>query len=862
MLQLKNINKTYDTGQTQCRALKNINISFRKSEFVSILGQSGSGKTTLLNIIGGLDRYTDGDLLINGVSTKKYFDEQWDSYRNNAVGFVFQSYNLIPHQSIIANVELSLTLSGITGKERRKRAQEALEKVGLGDHLNKKPNQLSGGQMQRVAIARALVNDPEILLADEPTGALDSETSVQIMELLKEISKDRLVIMVTHNPELANEYSTRIIRLHDGEITQDTDPYEEEEKADGERRKFKLPMPIRTALSLSFNNLKTKKGRTILTAFAGSIGIIGIALVLALSSGMQDYIAQTEEDMLSSFPITIQSETIDALSTRQEIIDEKTQESEEHSDGKIYQKGFAGTSMRTASLNETTNDLGAFQEYIESTNGNKIKNNAAAIQYGYDVDLQIYSANTANGAVKIEADENSEDSASSDLSSIKESFGVGGSEIFSELIGNRELIESQYELVAGKYPTAYNEVVLVVDANNEIDDITLYSLGLKDRDEYEEIKSKTEAGETVNSSDYETASYTYEDILNLKFKLVSACDYYEKKNGVWVDKRSDADFLTELVNNGTEIQVVSILKAAEDSSAQLISGSIGYLSSLTQFVSEAAANSEIVKEQLAAPDTNVFTGGEFIEITENTSATDILGALSSEQRRQLLQMDEENRMSVLMSLSSSISSSLSDNLKALGYADESEPASVSIYLNDFNSRETIIEEIDRYNELQSQNGNSENRITYTDTLGMITSSVNRIINMFTYLLIGFVSISLIVSSVMIGIITYISVLERTKEIGILRSIGASKSDISRVFNAETFIIGLSSGLMGVIITILLIIPINLLIEHLSGVAGLAALPWLAGVILVAISVGLTMLAGLVPSKMAAKKDPVTALRTE
>ena len=862
MLQLKNINKTYDTGQTQCRALKNINISFRKSEFVSILGQSGSGKTTLLNIIGGLDRYTDGDLLINGVSTKKYFDEQWDSYRNNAVGFVFQSYNLIPHQSIIANVELSLTLSGITGKERRKRAQEALEKVGLGDHLNKKPNQLSGGQMQRVAIARALVNDPEILLADEPTGALDSETSVQIMELLKEISKDRLLIMVTHNPELANEYSTRIIRLHDGEITQDTDPYEEEEKADGERRKFKLPMPIRTALSLSFNNLKTKKGRTILTAFAGSIGIIGIALVLALSSGMQDYIAQTEEDMLSSFPITIQSETIDALSTRQEIIDEKTQESEEHSDGKIYQKGFAGTSMSTASLNETTNDLGAFQEYIESTNGNKIKNNAAAIQYGYDVDLQIYSANPANGAVKIEADENSEDSASSDLSSIKESFGVGGSEIFSELIGNRELIESQYELVAGKYPTAYNEVVLVVDANNEIDNITLYSLGLKDRDEYEEIKSKTEAGETVNSSDYETASYTYEDILNLKFKLVSACDYYEKKNGVWVDKRSDADFLTELVNNGTEIQVVGILKAAEDSSAQLISGSIGYLSSLTQFVSEAAANSEIVKEQLSAPDTNVFTGGEFIEITENTSATDILGALSSEQRRQLLQMDEENRMSVLMSLSSSISSSLSDNLKALGYADESEPASVSIYLNDFNSRETIIEEIDRYNELQSQNGNSENRITYTDTLGMITSSVNRIINMFTYLLIGFVSISLIVSSVMIGIITYISVLERTKEIGILRSIGASKSDISRVFNAETFIIGLSSGLMGVIITILLIIPINLLIEHLSGVAGLAALPWLAGVILVAISVGLTMLAGLVPSKMAAKKDPVTALRTE
>ncbi len=530
MLQLKNINKTYDTGQTQCRALKNINISFRKSEFVSILGQSGSGKTTLLNIIGGLDRYTDGDLLINGVSTKKYFNEQWDSYRNNAVGFVFQSYNLIPHQSIIANVELSLTLSGITGKERRKRAQEALEKVGLGDRLNKKPNQLSGGQMQRVAIARALVNDPEILLADEPTGALDSETSVQIMELLKEISKDRLLIMVTHNPELANEYSTRIIRLHDGEITQDTDPYEEEEKADGERRKFKLPMPIRTALSLSFNNLKTKKGRTILTAFAGSIGIIGIALVLALSSGMQDYIAQTEEDMLSSFPITIQSETIDALSTRQEIIDEKTQESEEHSDGKIYQKGFAGTSMSTASLNETTNDLGAFQEYIESTNGNKIKNNAAAIQYGYDVDLQIYSANTADGAVKIEADENSEDSASSDLSSIKESFGVGGSEIFSELIGNRELIESQYELVAGKYPTAYNEVVLVVDANNEIDDITLYSLGLKDRDEYEEIKSKTEAGEPVNSSDYETASYTYEDILNLKFKLVSACDYYEKEN--------------------------------------------------------------------------------------------------------------------------------------------------------------------------------------------------------------------------------------------------------------------------------------------------------------------------------------------
>lgn len=861
MLELKHIKKVYSDADVSHCALKDINITFRENEFVSILGQSGSGKTTLLNIIGGLDRYTDGDLLINGTSTKKYYDEQWDSYRNSCIGFIFQSYNLIPHQSVLANVELSLTLAGVSKKERKRRAREALEKVGLGDQLNKKPNQMSGGQMQRVAIARALVNNPDILLADEPTGALDSETSVQIMELLKEIAQDRLVIMVTHNPELAREYSTRIIRLHDGEITDDTNPCTETDKEAEERRPFKLAMPFKTALSLSYDNLKTKRGRTALTAFAGSIGIIGIALVLALSSGMQDYISRTEEEMLTSFPIAIQSETLDVLSARQEIVDEKLQQDDKKEDGKIHQQGFAGTSLKTASLNKTTNNLAEFKKYVESSDGAVIRDNAAVIQYGYDVDLQIYRLDSSGDAVRVEAP-SQEQNSESPISSIKESIGIASGEIFSELIGSREMIEAQYDVIAGKYPTEYNEAVLAVSYENGIDDSVLYALGLKDEKEYNEIKEKVNKGEDVSASDYSTAEFTYDEILDMSFKLVNACDYYKKEDKLWVDKSSDSEYINKLAKDGTDIKIVGILRPKSEDSTQLISGSIGYLSSLTKHVSDYAAGSEIVKEQLADTETNVFTGGKFVELSENMSTKDILAALPSQQRKQILSMDDENRMSVLSSLSSSVSASLSDNLKSLGYADEESPSSISIYLNTFDSREAVTAQIDKYNELQNEKGEDAQNISYTDMIGIAASSINRIINMFTYLLIGFVSISLVVSSIMIGIITYISVLERTKEIGILRSIGASKSDISRVFNAETVILGLTSGAMGIIITLLLTIPINIIIEHLTGVAGLAALPATAAVILIAVSVLLTVLAGLIPSRAAAKKDPVKALSSE
>lgn len=867
MLQLKNIVKTYVTGETKHDALKGINITFRENEFVSILGQSGSGKTTLLNIIGGLDRYTSGDLLIKGISTKKYYDEQWDAYRNQSIGFVFQSYNLIPHQSVLSNVELSLTLAGVSKKERRKRAEEVLKKVGLEEHMHKKPNQMSGGQMQRVAIARALINNPEILLADEPTGALDSETSIQIMELLKEIAKDKLVIMVTHNPELAEKYSTRIINIHDGKITSDTNPYEADNTPPDEKKKIKLklPMPFKTALSLSFNNLRTKKGRTILTAFAGSIGIIGIALVLSLSSGMQDYISDTQQNMLSSYPITIQSQSVDVMSNRQEVIDEKFKEKEEHTLDKIYQGGYASDELKSQSIQTQKNDLKQFREYIESNNGAKIRNNTSTIQYGYDIDLQIYKADTDNGIVQISpksvSDNESENSLSA-LSSLKDSVGLTDTSVFSEMIGDEELLSSQYEVLAGKWPSNYDELVLVVNSNNELDDLTLYSLGLKDKNEIEEIKELVNENKSVDNSKYDKKEYSYDELLNLTFKLVNASDYYEKSNGSWVDKSTDKEYLKSLINNATDLKISGIVRAKEDAQAGLITGSIGYTSALTEFVSEKAADSEIVKEQLADQSTNILTGIKFVEIDKNTDKSDLMNSLSAKQKTQLLTMSEEERMSFMASYLQNLSVSYDDIMKGFGYADINNPSSISLYLQDFNSRDKIISEIDKYNETQNENNQKDKKITYTDMIGMMTSSINKIIDMVTYLLIGFVSISLIVSSIMIGIITYISVLERTKEIGILRSIGASKSDISRVFNAETIIIGLTSGLIGIGVTLLLIIPANLIIEHLTGVANLAALPVLGAVILIIISVALTMIAGLIPSKIAAKKDPVTALRSE
>lgn len=866
MLELKNIVKTYTTGETKRDALKNISITFRENEFVSILGQSGSGKTTLLNIIGGLDRYTSGDMLIKGVSTKQYYDEQWDAFRNRSIGFVFQSYNLIPHQSVLANVELSLTLAGVSKKERRARAEAVLKKVGLEEHMHKKPNQMSGGQMQRVAIARALINNPEILLADEPTGALDSETSIQIMELLKEIAKDKLVIMVTHNPELAEKYSTRIINIHDGEIVNDSNPYEAADNTSEEKKRMgiKLPMPFKTALSLSFNNLRTKKGRTILTAFAGSIGIIGIALVLALSSGMQDYISNTEESMLSSYPITIQNQSVDVAANRQEAVDEKKKDKEEHTLDKIYQGGYASDQLKSQSIQTQSNDLKSFKAYIESSSGAKIRRNTSTIQYGYDIDLQIYKADT-DSVVQLSPQsvtDNESENAGSSISALKDSVGLTNSSVFSEMIGDQALLSAQYEVVAGEWPSSYDELVLVVDANNEIDDLTLYALGLKDESEIREIKKKVNNNQTVDPSKYEKQEYSYDELLQLTFKLVNAADCYVKENGAWLDKTADKEYMKKLIKNGVELKISGIVRQKEDAQTGLIAGTVGYTSALTEFVSSQAAESKIVKEQLADQSTNIFTGIQFVDLDENTDKNDLMNSLTAKQKTQLLTVSEEERMSFLASYVENLSTTYADNLKKLGYADIDNPSSVSLYLKDFSSRDQIISEIENYNDAQRSNNKESQTITYTDMIGMMTESISKIIDMVTYLLIGFVSISLVVSSIMIGIITYISVLERTKEIGILRSIGASKSDISKVFNAETVIIGLTSGLIGIGSTLLLIIPANLIIEQLTGVANLAALPALGAVILVLISVALTMIAGLIPSKIAAKKDPVTALRSE
>lgn len=860
MLELKNIVKTYVAGETKKDALKGINVSFRENEFVSILGQSGSGKTTMLNIIGGLDRYTSGDMLIKGISTKEYYDEQWDAYRNRSIGFVFQSYNLIPHQSVLSNVELSLTLAGVSKKERRKRAEDVLKKVGLEEHMHKKPTQMSGGQMQRVAIARALINNPEILLADEPTGALDSETSVQIMELLKEIAKDKLVIMVTHNPELAKKYSTRIITIQDGEIVDDTNPYEMPQTPSGAKARvgIKLSMPFKTALSLSFNNMRTKRGRTILTAFAGSIGIIGIALVLSLSSGMQSYISTTEENMLSSSPITISKQSVDISQNRQEVLDEKNKKEEKHSLDKIYQSGYASNELKSKSIQTEENDLKSFKEYIESSNGAKIRKNASTVQYGYDVDLQIYK-NDSNSVVQISPQspaDNDAENSSTVLGSVRSSLGTKSTSVFSEIVGNDEMLLSQYDVVAGTLPSKYNELVLVVNSNNEIDDLTLYSLGLKSEKEIADIKNKVNNNQTVDNSRYAKKEYSYDDLLGLKFKLVNACDYYVKENGSWVDKSSDEKYMKKLLKNATELKITAIVREKEDSQAGLILGAVGYTSALTDFVSGKAAQSDIVKEQLSDKSVNVFTGAKF---ADSNSSGDLKSSFSAKQMTQLLTASDDKKSDYIKSYVENFSATYDENMQKLGYADKDNPSSVSLYLKDFESRDKITSEIDKYNSAQSD---KSKKITYTDMIGVMTSSLSKIIDMVTYLLVGFVSISLVVSSIMIGIITYISVLERTKEIGILRSVGASKSDISRVFNAETIIIGLTSGLIGIGLTLLLNIPVNLIIKHLTGVASLASLPFVDAVILVVISVALTVIAGLIPSKMAAKKDPVTALRSE
>lgn len=861
MLQLKEVVKTYATEALTQTALKGVSIRFRKSEFVSILGPSGSGKTTLLNIIGGLDRYTSGDLLINGVSTRDYRDRDWDAYRNRSIGFVFQSYQLIPHQSVLSNVELALTLAGVSRKERRARAEAVLEQVGLRDHIHKKPNQLSGGQMQRVAIARALINNPEILLADEPTGALDSETSVQIMGLLKEIAREKLVIMVTHNPELAESYSTRIVRLLDGEIVSDSNPYDggEGDTVSEEREATKVSMSFWTALSLSLQNLRTKKGRTILTAFAGSIGIIGIAMILSLSSGMKGYITQVEEDALSTYPITIESQGIDLLGEQEKHMAQSQEEEDSHDTDRVYQGGYAGRTLERQTLQLQNNDLARFKQWLEQGEETAIREGTSAIQYGYSTPLCVYRE-SEDGMLQVNPSPLLEEENPMPMAAMGESMGISG-DIWTEMMDNRSLLEDQYDVLAGRWPSSYDEVVLLVNENNEISDLTLYTLGLKDGQEVEEMKQDLADGKELDESQYEKTSYSYEELLNLQFRVLPVTAYYEKVDGAWIDRREDEAFMEQALEKALPLRVVGILRPSESAAAAAIGGSVGYTKELTEYLIDQVNQSDIAKEQKENPEINVFTGREFIS-AENMSQEELLATLSPGQQAQMRMLTEAERTTYLDAYAQSLEATYEDNLETLGIVDREKPSSVSLYLKGFESREQVIDAINRYNQEQQDQGHEEYVITYTDMVGIMMDSVKQIIDMISYLLIGFVSISLVVSSIMIGIITYISVLERTREIGILRSIGASKRDISRVFNAETVLVGLAAGLIGIGLTLLLLIPLNLVIEHLSGVSALAALPPLGGVILVVISVVLTMIAGLIPSRLAAKKDPVVALRTE
>ena len=867
MLQLKNITKNYLSGDNEVQALKGIDIEFRENEFVSILGQSGCGKTTLLNIIGGLDRYTSGDLIINGKSTKEFKDKDWDTYRNHSVGFVFQSYNLIPHQTVLANVELALTISGVGKAERKKMAIEALQKVGLGDQLNKKPNQMSGGQMQRVAIARALVNDPDILLADEPTGALDSKTSVQVMEILKEISKDKLIIMVTHNPELAEKYSSRIVKLLDGKIIDDSNPYKSSEedvkKARNKKDKSgKASMKFTTAVRLSLNNLMTKKGRTFLTSFAGSIGIIGIALILSLSHGMQSYINRVEEDTLSSYPLTIQEASIDVTSMLEAMMGNG--EKEEHNDNKIYSRPIVNNILETVSTKLQTNNLEEFKKYLESGDTN-IKDYINAIQYEYNLNLNIYKQNEDKTYQQVNPSKVFDElgfgemmeSRQSTSSMMSGSMTMTQTDVWNEMLDNQNLLQSQYDVLAGKWPTKYNEVVLIVDENNEVSDYTLYSLGIKDIKELNESMEKIKNKEKVEAG--ESESYSYDDLLNYKFKILLNTDYYKESGNAWQDMSNDDEYMKNVVDNAEEITIVGIIKPNEENVSSSGAGMIGYTKELKEYVINKINETEIVKEQKENPNINVFTG---IEFPENQNSSFDYSQLTDEQRMYMATLSEAELAELMKNYAENSTATYDSNLSTLGVVDLNKPSTINIYPKDFESKDMITTRISEYNDKQTNDGKEENVITYTDIVGVMMSSVSTIINVISYVLIAFVGISLVVSSIMIGIITYISVLERTKEIGILRSIGASKKDVSRVFNAETLIIGLVAGLIGIVVTLLLNIPINMIIKSIVGISNISKLPTAGAIILVVISVGLTMIAGLIPARFAAKRDPVEALRTE
>ena len=1043
MLQLRNIRKAYTTGSFTQTALDDVSISFRDSEFVAILGPSGSGKTTLLNIIGGLDHYDTGDLVIDGISTKEYKDRDWDTFRNNRIGFVFQAYNLIPHQTILANVELALTLSGVSRAERRTRALDALRKVGLGDHVDKKPSQLSGGQMQRVAIARALINDPEILLADEPTGALDSKTSVQIMDLLTEIANDRLVIMVTHNPELAEQYATRIVNLADGVIRSDSDPFDPapEDIRASKKQVRRTSMSFLTALSLSWNNLLTKKGRTLMTAFAGSIGIIGIAAILSLANGVNSYIANVEEETLSEYPLSIENQGFDMTSLMTMGMGAQGSSSSSGDSQDAGQTGSSSSNANSGTVGESkmvtgmfgsigSNDLASLKEYLDNGDSG-IDQYVNSIEYGYNITPQLFSSDTEDGVRQINPDKSF---SSIGFGSATSTNGIMSSmmstNVFYEMPSDPNLYQDQYDVVAGTWPQSYSDIVLVLTPNGKVSDFMLYTMGLRDHSELDDMVRAFANEEEVNAPD-DYMTLTYDQLMGVTFKLVAATDYYQYDSDyhVWKNKSDDADYMRDLVNSGEDVHICGIVKAKAGAKITSLQTGFYYTSDMVSHIIDEAADSQIVKDQLADSATNVFTGKSFVEeadaedssfdmsslftidgnklqaafqidpdaLSVDMSSLDLSGTASdlpaapemdpsefqvsgqptinkeaaaalmaavekdyfayySEQVQQgkpapsfneyfateraqklisdalpgiidtsemqaefaqkiqaylqatmssymnqvvsamqtqmqaamtqvmgqlsanmatamhvdesafadafQMNMDEKELTELMMSLMSSETTSFDGNLNKLGYADYAKPASIDIYPKDFESKQSVIDILDGYNDKMKAEGEDDKAVSYTDIVGALMSSVTTIVNMISYVLVAFVAISLVVSSIMIGVITYISVLERKKEIGILRSIGASKGDIGRVFNAETVIVGLVAGLIGIGVTALGCIPTNAIVYALFDVPNVAILPWQAAVILVAISVFLTFLSGLIPSSAASRKDPVEALRSE
>ena len=883
MLTLSNIHKEYASGELRVEALKGVSLSFRKNEFVAVLGPSGCGKTTLLNIIGGLDRYTQGDLIIKGRSTREYKDADWDSYRNHSVGFVFQSYNLIPHQTVLSNVELALTLGGVPAKERRRRAVQALERVGLGDQLNKKPNEMSGGQMQRVAIARALVNDPEILLADEPTGALDSETSVQIMDVLKEIATDRLVIMVTHNPELAAQYATRTIRLLDGRVTDDTMPFDgQDDMAQPPARTGATSMHFGTALHLSLNNLMTKKGRTFMVALAGSIGIIGIALILSLSNGVNEYIKSVEEDTLAQYPLTIESETMNQSALLTAMMSASSGKDIPHEEGRVYSSNVMGDLMSAMVSEVNANDLPSFKAYLDGSQENADLTSSIAYEYGST--LRIYNRNAVGGVQQVQPStvidtmtnssmmSNANALASmSSMSSLSQMTSMYNMNVFFELAGPSVHRSGSYELLAGHMPQKYDELLLVVGEDDDISDTTLYTLGLRDQSEVQQLFMTLLTGSTVQT---ETISYSYDDLLNLTFTLVLPGNLYQEQgDGIYADISGDEAAMSQALDHGVTLHIAGIARSSSNSMiSSMMAGGVGYTHELVEYVVSANNETPAVKAQRAHPDTDIFTGINFsggVDMEPSMEMLDTyLNSLPQEQqtavRAMIGMMSEERILSMMRAemAKQKTDATYESNLAKLNATNLDTPTQIKIYPIDFESKQRIVDLIEQYNAQMQAAGHEEGVIRYTDYVGSLMSSVTTIVDTISYVLIAFVSISLVVSSIMIGIITYISVLERTKEIGILRAMGASKGDVSRVFTAETLIIGLVAGFLGVLVTWLLTFPINALIHHLTQINAAAILPGGAAAILVAISMLLTILAGAIPSRMAAKKDPVVALRTE